>query len=50
VRVLECVKTDLPAFPEMTLAMHRAQPDPGPAVERLARLLVDAVRQQATGN
>ena len=49
VRVLECVKTDLPAFPEMTLAMHRAHPDQGPAVQRLAGLLVEAVRQHATG-
>lgn len=49
VRILERAGTGLPALPQMGLALYRARDEAEPPVERLAALLVEAVRQHVHG-
>jgi len=44
VRVLDRTDTELPALPQVALAMYRAQPELDASADRLAELLRDAVR------
>ena len=45
VRIIDRAGTGLPALPQMDLAMYRPDSDSEPAADRLATLLVDAIRQ-----
>lgn len=49
VRPIDRAGTGLPALPQIALALHRRASESDPAAERLARLLVDAIRQANGG-
>jgi DNA-binding transcriptional LysR family regulator len=49
VRVLHERERGLPALPSVGLSLHRADAVPGPAVERLAAIVVEAVREAVAG-
>ncbi len=49
VRVIDRTGTGLPALPQIDLALFRRDSDPEPAAERLATLLVEAIRQANDG-
>ena len=49
VRILERAGSGLPALPQMALTLYRARAEAEPPVERLAVLLIDAVRQHVNG-
>ncbi len=49
VRIIDRAGTGLPALPQMELAMVRRDSEPEPAADRLATLLVDAIRQAHDG-
>jgi DNA-binding transcriptional LysR family regulator len=49
VRPIDRAGTGLPALPQIALALHRRASEGDPAAERLARLLVDAIRQANGG-
>ena len=49
VRPIDRAGTGLPALPQIALALWRRPGEPEPAVERLATLLVDAIRGAADG-
>jgi DNA-binding transcriptional LysR family regulator len=48
-RLIDRTGTRLPALPQMSLALCRARAEPEPPVQRLATLLVDAIRQHVEG-
>jgi DNA-binding transcriptional LysR family regulator len=50
VRAIDRAGTGLPALPHIALAVHRLASEPEPAVERLATLLVDAIRRATDGS
>jgi len=49
VRPVDRAGTGLPALPQVALALWRRSGEPGPAADRLASLLVDAIRGAAGG-
>ena len=49
VRVIDRAGTGLPALPQIDLALFRRDSEPEPAAERLATLLVEAIRQASDG-
>jgi DNA-binding transcriptional LysR family regulator len=49
VRAIDRVGTGLPALPHIALALYRRAAEPEPAAERLATLLVDAIRRANEG-
>jgi len=49
VRAIDRAGTGLPALPQIALALHRRASEPEPAAERLATLLVDAIRRAGDG-
>ena len=49
VRAIDRAGTGLPALPQIDLALFRRDNEPEPAAERLATLLVEAIRQASAG-
>lgn len=47
VRVLDPAECGLPALPRLDLLLHRANPDQGPVVDRLAAIVTQALRDAA---